>query len=362
MSQVLAECFTRAETGVDEKEAIVGSSDALRQDIARLASSKHAARGVALTLAVYKACDPDQDVRAHKSEQSGGFAARTFDAAVTVPFLIDNSLARSVETHWLTQTFSFASRFDPGTSLKTNPKWIGPALIEVVNGIQGFDREGAKAAAVIILAELIKIRNRDKVVLTRPKGQSINGLMTLLQKHINQSYTSNAPRLPQLAIYAIYQCVLPTTARYAGQELTKLERMKAADRKLGTVGDVVVTQGGLPKEAVEIKHGQPITIINVKEAIEKVRAVSVLRYYLLSSAQPFIEESQSKEIRELQAGFLKSNGCEIIVNGVFGTIQYYLRLLPDTDQFVFAYTLLLEDDVDLGYEHRNAWNELCKDL
>lgn len=49
----------------------------------------------------------------------------------------------------------------------------------------------------------------------------------------------------------------------------------------------------------------------------------------------------------------------LIVNGVYGTIKYYLRLLSTTNEFINAYTDLLSKDEDLNYEHKVAWNAIC---
>src|ERR1019366_718827 len=88
------------------------------------------------TLAAYKVCDPAQDVSAHKADHNGGFSARTYDTDVTVPFLIEKSLPRNVETHWLSQTFSFAAEFRKGLKLKTVPKEAGPLLVDVISAVE----------------------------------------------------------------------------------------------------------------------------------------------------------------------------------------------------------------------------------
>ncbi len=93
-------------------------------------------------------------------------------------------------------------------------------------------------------------------------------------------YKNGAPRLPQIAVYAIYCCLIDKIDRFSAQELAPLARMKSADRKAGTVGDIVVSKDSKPVEAVEIKFGKSISLIDVLEAIEKVRAESVSRYYL----------------------------------------------------------------------------------
>lgn len=56
--------------------------------IIELANIKHACRGAAITLAIYKILHPEQDIRSHKVEYENGFSARGVDHNVTVPFLI----------------------------------------------------------------------------------------------------------------------------------------------------------------------------------------------------------------------------------------------------------------------------------
>ena len=329
------------------------------QALAELGSIKHAARGVALTLFIYKKAVIAQDIRAHKAEHAGGFSARRIDTAVTVPFLIEKTLPRNVESHWLSQTFSFAGPFHRGSVLSTQPKRAGTLFIELVNIVQEENSEQfAQAAVVAILEQLVRIRNNERVILTRPKDLSVERTVNLIERHLGISYRHNAPRLPQLVIYAAYQRLVQTVGRYSGMTLERLERMKSADRKSGTVGDIVVTQDGAAIEAVEVKFNQNVAFIHVAEAIDKVRAEAVRRYYILSTQGIAPEDEAAIEKRRKE--FLAQNGCEIIINGVLDTLAYYLRLLPTTTEFIFAYADLLENDPDTDYEHRIAWNECCQ--
>lgn len=361
---ILERCYLEAEKLVD-----ASNIDSLREPLgddlfettSRLAQIRHAARGVALTLASYKAAVPTQDIRAHKSEHLAGFSARAVDTDVTVPFLMDRSLPYNVQTHWLSQTFSFAGPYVPEQALKTVPKAAGPLLIAVIQSIQS-DETGNKGhlIATLLLARLIEIRNSSKVVMTRPKQLSIDDAAWLLANHFKRDFKTNAPRLPQLAMYAIYQCLLEGVSRYADMELDPLQRMKSADRKAGVVGDVVVSKAGVPVEAVETKLDIPITAEHVAEAIEKIKSAQVSRYYVLSTLG--LDEQAEGDTYSLIQKFRSSNGCEIIVNGVLETIRYYLRLLPDPTEFVGRYINLLEVDLDLDYEHRIAWNAGCDNL
>ena len=61
-----------------------------------------------------------------------------------------------------------------------------------------------------------------------------------------------------------------------------------------------------------------------------------------------------------------THGCEVIVNGVLPTIQYYLRRGKRTAAFVAAYTQALQDDfaanTDLKQTHLERWNEILTEL
>ncbi|MYE06666.1 MAG: hypothetical protein F4Y04_05500 [Chloroflexi bacterium] len=361
MGDVLARAYADAEAIVNLEAVGPHLPDATSEMVKELAETKHAFRGALLTLMAYKCCDPSQDVRAHKAEHKGGFSARTYDTSATIPFLIEKTLPRSVETHWLTQTLSFAGPLHEETELKTQPRKVGPLFLQAVH-VGNSDPSGETAYAVLVTALqcLIEARNRDRVVLTRPKNLPISSVSKLLERHFSRRYKTGGPRLPQVAIFALYQCLMESVNRYEGLSLEPLQRMKSADRKAGTVGDVVVAQNETPVEGVETKHGQPVRSINVHEAMEKVRSERVSRYYVLSTGGVLADDQE--EIDSLVEAFRQQNGCEMIVNGVVETIAYYLRLLPDTSSFLANYAEIVETDEDLGYEHRIGWNDACREV
>lgn len=340
---------------VSDLEEILGE---LFERVSLLARARHAARGVVLTLAAYKIVNPSQDIRRHKAEFEGGFSARSIDNGVTVPFLQERSLKYNVESHWLTQTFSFAGPLEHDIILKTTPKAAGPLTLLILDAIEKHGSiDFASAVVTLILYELIDLRNKGTVALIKPKNLSIDQVMILVKNHFNYGYKTNAPRLPQIAIYSLYQCLMDTVDRYSSFSLRSLERMKAANRKSGSVGDIDVELNKQPIEAVEIKFEIPINKQIVAEAIQKIQTASVERYFILSTAG--INSEDVDDINRLKDHFLKSNGCEIIVNGVYETIKYYLRLLRSTGDFIYRYTECMEQDEDIDYEHRLAWNEIC---
>lgn len=54
----------------------------------------------------------------------------------------------------------------------------------------------------------------------------------------------------------------------------------------------------------------------------------------------------------------QEHGCQLIVNGVAPTLQYYLRLIGSTREFVNAYVTNLETDPSVTYQIKQAWNEI----
>lgn len=359
---ILKESYAIAEVAhknndLESQKKILGISNF--DDAVAISKIQHAARGITLTLAAYKAIEKDQDIRLHKSDHIGGFSARSIDNSGTIPFLQAHSLYYNVETHWLSQTFSFAGPYMLDLKLKTVPKKAGPLMLSVVNFIQNSHDpvQFAKAVLQIIFVTLIDDRNKGKVPLEKPQNLSIDQTISLLHLHFTNGYSKNSPRLPQIALYAIYECIIPTMNRYAGLELMPLERMKAANRKSGSVGDVDVNKDNQPYEAVEIKFQISINREHVAEAIQKIKTASVQRYLILSTSG--VADGEVEEISKLSNNFRRSNGCEIIVNGVLDSIKYYLRLIDSPSTFINRYTSIVEHDEDLGYEHRLAWNALC---
>ena len=95
LTEILSECYEAAEVeckkeNIDDLIVDIGEEDS--KVIIELANTKHACRGAALTLAIYKILHPEQDIRSHKAEYENGFSARGVDHSVTVPFLIQKEM------------------------------------------------------------------------------------------------------------------------------------------------------------------------------------------------------------------------------------------------------------------------------
>jgi DNA (cytosine-5)-methyltransferase 1 len=332
--------------------------EAVRADSSLAASFVHHGRGIVLTLCACKAANPAQDIRAHQAQYEGGISARTIDSKVVVPLLRKWNLRNAAESHWTTQGLVQVA-FQPGVKVKSSPAIIGEVVPRLVCGIQDAGADAARLVLRLILCHLIAERNKGAIPLTKPKGVTIARALRLLEAHFGASFKTGGPRLPQLAVYAAYECLLKEVARYSGHTLVPLERLKTANRKSGTVGDVDVLHETRTVEAVEIKFGMSVDGRHVSDAIEKIKAADVRRYYILATGG--IKADEEEAIAEQIGAFYRSNGCEIIVNGIFETIRYYLRLIGSVDEFIARYVDHLASDDDLSYEHRIAWNAVCEE-
>lgn len=205
---------------------------------------------------------------------------------------------------------------------------------------------------------LIKQRENSKIELAKPHSLSISDIIQVLELHFNYRYScQGASRLPVLAIYAAYQCMVREIFRFRDKVLCPLEAHTSADSQSGQIGDIQVNHGdGSAFEGVEVKHQIPIDVETVRHAYSKFMVYRTDRYYLLTTADMDAAdwESINREIRQIR----RNHGCQVIVNGVYSSLRYYLRMLDDTALFIEYYVSLLERDKSIKYPHLVAWNEI----
>lgn len=96
----------------------------------------------------------------------------------------------------------------------------------------------------------------------------------------------------------------------------------------------------------------------IYDAYKKIKPTSIQRYYILSTES--IVDNQIEEVHSYVNKIKEEHGCQVIVNGIFPTIKYYLRLLEDTDKFLEKYIKNIENDTEINFEHKLAWNEIMK--
>ena len=67
-------------------------------------------------------------------------------------------------------------------------------------------------------------------------------------------------------------------------------------------------------------------------------------------------------IEEEIKSIARKHGCQVIVNGVYTSLKYYLRLLSDPSDFIEHYVNLMKNDENVKYPQQAAWNEIISKL
>lgn len=335
----------------------------VKENIEIIVARSEANKGIAavlMTLLTHKVVEPTQDIRNHQAQLPNGFAGRGIDTDTITPFMKSKNFPAMAESGWLTRSLEQAHPYDLNYPGKISPARMKKAFLNIIDQVQC---HGVDAEEVLLYYMKLLIKQRDdlNIELAKPHSLSISSIIRLLEKHFTYNYPcSGASRLPTLAIYAAYQCMLPQVARYEGKTLCPLESHNSADSRSGRIGDIDIDNSdGSAFEGVEIKHEIQITSQLVADAYEKFKVYNTDRYYLLTTAKMDSAdwegiESEIKRISQI-------HGCQVIVNGVYSSLKYYLRLVKDPAEFIDHYVELLKSDETIKYPHKKAWNDLVSD-
>lgn len=356
---------TFLEKTFDQSMKLVGSDDKIKSDLPKtitkhldvILSKSESSKGVLtviLTSLVYKTLNPTQDIRNHQSSIVNGYSGRTFDTKHITPFLKSLKFPAMAESGWLTRSLEQKVPYDKNYSGAIRPELLKISFLETIDYIQK-GQELDKCLSYLMQGLIIK-RNSQEIDLAKPLNLPIATIIELLTKHFNAKYIADgASRLPVLALFAAYECLMKEAKRFEGKTLLEIESHTSADIRSGRIGDVdIVDEKGKEFEAVEVKHGILITSQLIKDAFEKFKTTQVNRYYLLSTAD--IDSSESEKIDKEIERIKNIHGCHVIANGLINSLKYYLRLLSETSEFISNYVDLIESDTALKYEHKKQWN------
>lgn len=355
----------------DESMIVVGSDDIIKTDLEEtvvgflyeILSKSESSKGVItviLTSLVYKILNPEQDIRNHQTSIPNGYSGRTFDSKYITPFLKSVKFPSMAESGWLTRSLEQKTPYDQNYSGAIKPDSLKIAFLKVIDFIQkGVDLENILS---FLFQGLIIQRNKQQIDLAKPHNLPIERIIKILVKHFNGKYSSEgASRLPVLALYAAYQSLVVEAKRFDGKILLPMESHTSADSRSGRIGDIdIVDEKGKAFEAVEVKHGIPISVQLIKDAFEKFSTTQVNRYYLLSTAD--IDSAEKENIEKEIERIKNIHGCHVIANGLVSSLKYYLRLLSDTSVFIENYVNLLESDSALKFEHKKEWNNIISQM
>lgn len=351
----------------DESLALVGSGNEIKSDLSQsikdnldivldYSEKRKGVITVLFTSLIYKSLFPEQDVRKHQSQMEGGYSGRTFDTKFITPFLQNKNFPAPSETGWLTRSLETNSPYFIDYKPNITPKSLKTAFLEILD--QTSNEQLSKESSYYIIQGLIVQRNSQEINLAKPANLPISVIIRLLKTHFDSPYTSEgASRLPVLALYAVYQCLMNEAKRFRGKELLSIESHTSADSRSGRIGDIdIVDETGKEFEAVEVKFGIPITAQLIRGSFEKFKTTQVKRYYLLSTAN--IDNKDKQNIEKEIERIINIHGCNVIANGLIHSLNYYLRLISDTSEFISNYVDLVEEDGALKFEHKQQWNAI----
>jgi len=352
--------------------SIVGSSEIITSDLNEAEQAllntilqySESAKGVLtvfITSVVYKISHPGQDIRNHQEGIPNGYSGRTFDSKNITPFLKQCRFPAMAESGWLTRSLEQKVPYDQNYTGAINPSGLKAAFLILLENIQN----GADCIGYLgyIFQGLIIKRNQHIIDLAKPTTLSINSILGILDQHFHSSYKAEgASRLPVLAFYAIYQCLINEAKRFENKQLLPIESHTSADARSGRIGDIeIIDENNRAFEAVEVKHGITISLQLVLDAYSKFQTTAVNRYYILSTA-PQADKDESDKIQAEIQRIKNVHGCQLIVNGIMPSLKYYLRLLDNTFEFIDKYVNLLENDAALKFEHKEKWNKIISEL
>ena len=330
--------------------------------LAQNAENAKAINTVLITLLTQKIFNPKQDIRFHQAQLAGGFSGRVIDTNYITPFMKEVKFPAMSESGWQTHTLAQPFPYDLNYQGKVRPERAKIAFLNLIDLAQN---KGVSAKEILKFLFKNLIRKRDEIAsieLAKPQNFSISKIIEVLHKHFTFKYSSQGgARLPVLAIFAAYECMMNEVARFNDKFLCPLQNHSSADLQSGRIGDIDVNYAdNTAFEGVEVKHERIITPQLVMDAYEKFKGYKTNRYYLLTTAD--MSNASWDEIENRISRILQIHGCEVIVNGVYTTLKYYLRLLSNTADFVDKYVELLKSDETIKFEHKIAWNNIISDF
>lgn len=315
---------------------------------------------VLTTLLYYKYLYPKQDIRKHQSSMNGGFSGRSFDTRNVTPLLKKNKLPAMAESGWLTRSLEQPYPYDFNYNGKI-PTLLRMPFLKSLDYVQ---KHPSKALSMlrILLNAVIVFSEQTQITITPlkyPDGLSIEKIMMALEEHFLHNYgTHNGAKLPVLAFYAIYSCLIKELKRYEGCTLASLSSLTACDKTNKASGDIEIKKNNLLFEAIEIKLDKKIDSQIVRVVEEKIYKWNPQRYYILSVKG--INEKDQKEISDIIRNVSLKHGCQIINNGLLPTIKYYLRLISNLNLFVSLYSKYISIDKELQFVHKTYWNKMIE--
>jgi DNA (cytosine-5)-methyltransferase 1 len=371
--EVLEDLLSKAISNLSSKEkeyseTIIFNIDVLVENIDKNKSLVSAM----VTSLLKKIIDPAQDIRLHRTDFEGGYSARSLDTNVTTPFFKQHfpkyankesgflSMAIRAQIPWTKKE---------GNRIRTRAsKQFMDCFLEILDAVEN-KKINPKDTLMYFFEKLYQLSIQQKMIFDETINTSdfievinINTVLSMLEKHFSMKLSS---RLPVIAIYSIYQQLFKQVRRYSSKVLRPLNIHTSADKH--GYGDIEIwNKDNTPFEMVEIKHNIPINRNLIFDAVKKAENTGIKRYYILTTANNnFISQEEEDYINKFILKIKRDNDMEIIVNGIFTSLKYYLRFIGDYKVFIKTYTYnLIEDSknsTEIKESHLLVWKNILKE-
>lgn len=368
-NEIMESAYQQAKKESLEKLLAELSSESVQnlRTVVENAETQKAVLGVTLTSLVYKVYDPKQDIRKHQEGMKGGYSGRTFDTKYVTPFLKDKFPHFAMaESAWLTRSLEQPRPFNLNYAGKIRNAALKTAFLKILDQIQS-DSTLAPKFLVALMGLMLETTAKDDALFAKvhiTSSVTISKIIDAFNLHIRHDYGKGVvgtARLPVLAIYSVYNLLMPDVKRYAGKILVPLESHTSPDSRSKSLGDIDVNNpDNTCFESVEIKHNKPITADMVGVAYRKIRNTNIDRYYILTTSEPNFDDYESV-MQEIEK-YKKVHPCQIIVNGVIPSLKYYMRLISSPQDIIDEYTKWIEFEYQrasgIKREHLRFWQEI----
>lgn len=314
---------------------------------------------ILITSLVEKIVHPNQDIRYAQTELVGGYSNRSTDQNHVTPFLKHHGLT-ACATSGAESGRNFERPYPYTLDYVGKPRGKGnrEAFLGILHAVQ---EEGVDPFPCIVLLMTLDLKNKQQVIYKypQPQGLTIQQIYDAVIEHHQKARGNGRARLPVLAIQGVYKCLITELARYQFKILRNPPNRHTANDKDGWIGDVQIDRlDETPFEGVEVKSERKITSGMVSILPDKFAGYAVDRYYILSTAEPYISAEQKDEVMQIVERVRQQTGCQVIVNGLNQSLRYYLRLVSEPNQFLKNYTEQIQNDLDVKDEHRKLWVEI----
>jgi DNA (cytosine-5)-methyltransferase 1 len=324
-----------------------------------------------VTSLLTKICVPEQDIRLHRVDFEGGYSARSLDTDVTTPFFKKHfPRYANKESGFLTLATRerIAWTKDAGQALKIRRQNVKDSFLNIIDAAQNNSIDASQTLVYLfyklhtlslqyrqIFDDAINASNYTNIL-------NINTILVMMEKHFSLPVSS---RLPVIALYSLYELLLPVFKTYREKILRPLNVHTASDKH--GYGDIEVWNAdNTPFEMVEIKHNIPIDRNLIFDVVKKSQNTTIQRYYILTTAKNnFVSKEEESYINKFILSIKNDTGIDIIPNGIYTSMKYYLRFIANYEQFIHVYTKNLIVDASNSAEIRDfhiaEWKNILKE-